>query len=74
MSLELVEYYKKEIHDLLDKNLIRKSKSPWSCSAFYVNKAAELKRKSQVSHQLQAPEYSLKWIRYPVPNKSKPFE
>ncbi|KAL0723058.1 hypothetical protein Bca4012_037657 [Brassica carinata] len=27
--------------DLLDKKLIRPSKSPWSCSAFYVNNQAE---------------------------------
>lgn len=40
MNAELLEYCKKEIKDLLDKNLIR-SKSPWSCAAFYVNKHAE---------------------------------
>ncbi|KAL6345597.1 hypothetical protein AAG906_017327 [Vitis piasezkii] len=30
--------------DLLDKKLIRKSKSPWSCSTFYVQKQAELEK------------------------------
>ncbi|KAK2637710.1 hypothetical protein Ddye_025505 [Dipteronia dyeriana] len=36
MSAELVEYCKKEIHDLLAKQLIRPSKPPWSCLAFYI--------------------------------------
>ena len=38
MNNELLEHCKKEIEDLLTKGLIRKSKSPWSCAAFYVNK------------------------------------
>jgi hypothetical protein len=42
MNQELLEYCKKEIQDLLQKGLIRKSKSPWSCSAFYVQKNVEL--------------------------------
>ncbi|KAL5191724.1 Enzymatic polyprotein [Glycine soja] len=33
-----------EIKYLLDKGLIRKSKSPWSCAAFYVNKQSEIER------------------------------
>ena len=36
MNLELLEYCKKEIQDLLDKNLKKPSHSPWSCAAFYV--------------------------------------
>jgi len=35
---------KNEIKDLFDKRLIRKSKSPWSYAAFYVNEQAELER------------------------------
>ncbi|KAL6349740.1 hypothetical protein AAG906_041147 [Vitis piasezkii] len=46
MNKELLSYCDKEIQDLLDKKLIRKSKSPWSCSAFYVQKQAELKRRT----------------------------
>ncbi|KAK2646432.1 hypothetical protein Ddye_021627, partial [Dipteronia dyeriana] len=38
------EYCKKEIQDLLAKQLIRPSKSPWSCPAFYVPKNAEIER------------------------------
>ena len=44
MSQELVQHCRKEIQDLLDKKLIRPSKSPWSCSAFYVMNSAEIER------------------------------
>ena len=44
MNNELLEHCKKEIEDLLIKGLIRKSKSPWSCAAFYINKQAKLER------------------------------
>ena len=43
MNVEIVEFCKKEIHDLLEKKLIRNSKSPWSCAAFYVKKMLKLK-------------------------------
>ena len=42
MNQDLMEYCKKEIDDLLKKGIIRKSQSPWSYSAFYVNKSVEL--------------------------------
>ena len=38
MNKKLLSYCENEIQDLLDKKLIRKSKSPLSCSAFYVHK------------------------------------
>ncbi|XP_070034520.1 uncharacterized protein [Nicotiana tomentosiformis] len=41
MNAELVEFCKKEIDSLLSKGLIKPSKSPWSCTVFYVNNAAE---------------------------------
>uniref|UniRef100_A0A0R0I5I2 Peptidase A2 domain-containing protein n=1 Tax=Glycine max TaxID=3847 RepID=A0A0R0I5I2_SOYBN len=44
MNEELLQYCQKEIKDLLDEGLIRKSKSPWSCAAFYVNKQSEIER------------------------------
>ena len=44
MNQEVLKYFKQEIQDLIAKNLIKKDKSPWSCSAFYVNKNAELER------------------------------
>ena len=34
MNNELLEHCKKEIEDLLNKGLIRKSKCPWSCAIF----------------------------------------
>ena len=46
MNAETVEFCKKEIHDLLEKKLIRNSKSPWSCSAIYVQKNAEIERET----------------------------
>jgi hypothetical protein len=55
MNQELLDYCNKEIQDLLQKCLKRKSKLPWNYSAFYVQKNVELK--------------ILKWIRYPIPNK-----
>jgi len=70
MSLELQEHCKKEIKDLLDKNLIRASKSPWSCSAFYVMNAAELERGSpRLVINYKPLNKVLEWIRYPIPNK-----
>ena len=36
MNAEIVEFCKKEIHDLIEKKLIKNSKSPRSCAAFFV--------------------------------------
>ena len=36
MNAETVEFYKKEIHYLIKKKLIKNSKSLWSCATFYV--------------------------------------
>ena len=44
MNQEIMEFCKNEINDLLDKKIVRHSKSPWSCPAFYVQKSAELER------------------------------
>jgi hypothetical protein len=66
----LLEYCKKEIQELLDKGLIRKSKSPWSCSAFYVQKNAEIERGApRLVINYKPLNTALKWIRYPIPNK-----
>ena len=35
MNAELEQHCRKEIQDLQDKGLITKSRSPWSCAAFY---------------------------------------
>ena len=36
MNAETVEFCKKEINDLLQKKLIRNSKSPWCCATFSI--------------------------------------
>ena len=41
MNHEFMEIFKKEINSVLANKIIRPSKSPWSCSAFYVNNAVE---------------------------------
>ena len=70
MNKELLEYCHKEIKDLQDKKLIRPSKSPWSCSAFYVNNAAEKERGvPRLVINYKPLNKVLQWIRYPIPNK-----
>ena len=71
MNVETVEFCKKEINDLLQKKLIRNSKSPWSCAAFYVQKNAEIERGTPrlvINYKLL--NKVLEWIRYPIPNKN----
>jgi len=70
MNEELLQYYQKEIKDLLDKGLIRKNKGPWSCAAFYVNKQAKLERgMPQLVINYKPLNQALQWIRYPILNK-----
>ncbi|CAL8118500.1 unnamed protein product [Prunus armeniaca] len=70
MSQEIMEFCKKEIHELLEKKIIRKSKSPWSCPAFYVQKNAELERRvPRLVINYKPLNSVLEWIRYPIPNK-----
>ena len=71
MNAETVEFCKKEIHDLLAKNLIRNSKSPRSCAAFYVQKNAEIERGApHLVINYNPLKKVLEWIRYPIPNKN----
>ena len=71
MTSKLLETCKTEIQELLDKNLIRKSRSPWSCAAFYVNKNAEIERGTpRLVINYKPLNTALRWIRYPIPNKS----
>lgn len=70
MNNELESHCKNEIQDLINKKLIRPSKSPWSCSAFYVMNAAELERGSpRLVINYKPLNKVLEWIRYPIPNK-----
>ena len=66
MNFELLEHFKKEINDLLTKGLIRKSQSPWSCSAFYVEIERGVPRLVINYKPLNK---VLQWIRYLLLNK-----
>ena len=73
MNVETIEFCKKEISDLLVKKLIRNSKSPWSCSTFYVQKNAEIERGTpRLVINYKPLNKVLEWIRYPIPNKNDP--
>ena len=70
-NAKTIEFCKKEIHDLLGKKLIRNSKSPWSCAAFYVQKNAKSERRAPCLVINYKPlNKVLEWIRYPNPNKN----
>jgi hypothetical protein len=70
MSQEVTEFYRKEMEDLLHKGIIRKIKSPWSCSVFYVQKNAELERGApRLVINYKPLNKVLEWIRYLIPNK-----
>ncbi len=65
-----LEICKQEIADLKAKWLIRKSRSPWSCPAFYVENAAELERGvHRLVINYKSLNKALRWTRYPLPNK-----
>ena len=71
MNAETVEFCKTEIDDLLKNNLIRNSKSPQSCAAFYVQKNAEIERGIlRLVINYKPLNKVLEWIRYPIPNKN----
>ena len=70
MNQEIMEFCKTEINDYLDKKIIRHSKSPWSCPAFYVQKNAKLERGTpRLVINYKPLNKVLEWIRYPIPNK-----
>ena len=70
MNHEEMEMCKKEIQNLIDNHIIRNSKSPWSCPAFYVNKNAEIERGvPRLVINYKPLNKCLEWIRYPIPNK-----
>jgi hypothetical protein len=70
MNAELLDFCQKEISDLLAKGIIRKSKSLWSCAAFYVRKNAEIERGvPRLVINYKPLNDVLEWIRYPIPNR-----
>jgi hypothetical protein len=71
MNAETLEFCKKEIADLLAKNINCKNKSPWSCAAFYVMKNAKLERGSpRLVINYKPLNDVLEWIRYSIPNRN----
>jgi hypothetical protein len=70
MNAKLEQYCRLKIQDLESKGLIQKSKSPWLCAAFYVNKNSEIKKGTpRLMINYKPLNKALKWIRYPIPNK-----
>ena len=70
ITKDLLSYCDKEIQDLLNKKLIRKSKFPWNCSAFYAQKQVKLETRAPrlvINYKLLND--ALRWIRYHIPNK-----
>ena len=64
-NAKTIEFCKKEIHDLLAKKMIRNSKSPWSCVAFYVQKISEIERGApRLVINYKPLNKVLEWIRY----------
>ena len=70
MNQELMDICRTEIEDLLKKGIIRKSRSLWSCPAFYVQKNAEIERGvPRLVINYMPLNKVLEWVRYPIPNK-----
>ena len=70
MNPKLLEYFKKEIKDFLNKKIIRSSHSPWSYATFYVQKASEIERGTpRLVINYKPVNKVLQRIRYPIPNK-----
>ena len=70
MSQELMDFQKVEIKDLLKKGIIKKSRSPWSCPAFYVQKNVEIERGvPRLVNNYKPLNKVLEWVRYLIPNK-----
>jgi hypothetical protein len=70
MNADLKQHCRLEILDLESKGLIQKSRSPWSCATFYVNKKFDIERGTPKLVINYKPLNSfLKWIRYPILKK-----
>ena len=61
---------KAEIEDLHRKGIIRKTRSPWSCPAFYIQNYTEIERGvPRLVINYEPLNKVLEWVRYPIPNK-----
>ena len=68
INVDLEQHCRLEIRDLEFKGLIQKSRSPWSCAAFYVNKNSEIERGTpRLVINYKPLNSDLKWIKYPIP-------
>ena len=64
-----MDFCKVEIKDLLKKGIIKKSRSPWSCPAFYVQKNVEIERDvPRLVNNYKPLNKVLEWVKYPIPN------
>ena len=69
--LKLLNFVKMKFMICLRKNLIRNSKSLWSCATFYVQKDVEIERGTpHLVINYNPLNKVLEWIRYPIPNKN----
>ena len=65
-----MDFCKKEITDLLNKDIIRSSKSPWSYPAFYVQKNAEFEGGTpRLVINYKPLNTVFQWIMHPILNK-----
>ena len=70
MNDDLKQHCRLEIQDLESKGLIQKSRSPWLCAAFYVNKNFKIEKLTpRLMINYKPLNFALKWIKYPIPNK-----
>ena len=69
MNKDLLSNCENEIKNLLDKKLIKKFNSPWSCPTFYIQKQVEFEKgTSRLVINYKPLNGTLRWIRYPIPN------
>jgi len=72
INVDLEQHCRLEIRDLEFKGLIQKSRSPWSCAAFYVNKNSEIERGTpRLVINYKPLNSDLKWIKYPIPQQKR---
>ncbi|GAV89888.1 hypothetical protein CFOL_v3_33300 [Cephalotus follicularis] len=61
MTYELMKHCKKEIQELLNKKLIRPTKSLWNCATFYVNQVLQ---RSVINYKTLKIRFHTPFIRY----------
>ena len=74
MNQKLLKFYNKKERKksmiFLPKRIIQKSKSPWSCSTFYINKKSKITQDTpRLIINYKCLNKTLQWIRYHIANK-----